>query len=266
MGIPMSIMFIIISVIVLFILHLNHTIDAKKFVQDTEPYLRFLMEDDYEFLLRIRYGDDIDVNKLFSKRVQTAIITVGILFLLFISNLNFLNIMIIVIIAFAMFKLPYINLKRFYQANLYQINLMLPYYLKSLEILVQHYTVPVALARSIDTAPEIFKSGLRELVEKVNSGDSSVDPYMDFAKEYPVRDSMRMMRLLYRLGLGSQENKQEQLMMFSKTVSQLQNKAREQKYKDRLEKMEKKTMMMLCCTGGGIIFLLLLSMTQMMGI
>ena len=266
MGIPMSIMFIIISVIVLFILHLNHTIDAKKFVQDTEPYLRFLMEDDYEFLLRVRYGDDIDVNKLFSKRVQTAIITVGILFLLFIANLNFLNIMIIVIIAFAMFKLPYINLKRFYQANLYQINLMLPYYLKSLEILVQHYTVPVALARSIDTAPDIFKSGLRDLVEKVNSGDSSVDPYMDFAKEYPVRDSMRMMRLLYRLGLGSQENKQEQLMMFSKTVSQLQNKAREQKYKDRLEKMEKKTMMMLCCTGGGIIFLLLLSMTQMMGI
>ena len=266
MGIPMSVMFIIISVIVLFILHSNHTIDAKKFVQDTEPYLRFLMEDDYEFLLRIRYGDDIDVNKLFSKRVQTAIITVGILFLLFISNLNFLNIMIIVIIAFAMFKLPYINLKRFYQANLYQINLMLPYYLKSLEILVQHYTVPVALARSIDTAPDIFKSGLRDLVEKVNSGDSSVDPYMDFAKEYPVRDSMRMMRLLYRLGLGSQENKQEQLMMFSKTVSQLQNKAREQKYKDRLEKMEKKTMMMLCCTGGGIIFLLLLSMTQMMGI
>lgn len=266
MGIPMSVMFIIISVIVLFVLHLNHTIDAKKFVQDTEPYLRFLMEDDYEFLLRVRYGDDIDVNKLFSKRVQTAIITVGILFLLFISNLNFLNIMIIVIIAFAMFKLPYINLKRFYQANLYQINLMLPYYLKSLEILVQHYTVPVALARSIDTAPEIFKSGLRELVEKVNAGDSSVDPYMDFAKEYPVRDSMRMMRLLYRLGLGSQENKQEQLMMFSKTVSQLQNKAREQKYKDRLEKMEKKTMMMLCCTGGGIIFLLLLSMTQMMGI
>lgn len=266
MGIPMSVMFIIISVIVLFILHLNHTIDAKKFVQDTEPYLRFLMEDDYEFLLRVRYGDDIDVNKLFSKRVQTAIITVGILFLLFIANLNFLNIMIIVIIAFAMFKLPYINLKRFYQANLYQINLMLPYYLKSLEILVQHYTVPVALARSIDTAPEIFKSGLRDLVEKVNTGDSSVDPYMDFAKEYPVRDSMRMMRLLYRLGLGSQENKQEQLMMFSKTVSQLQNKAREQKYKDRLEKMEKKTMMMLCCTGGGIIFLLLLSMTQMMGI
>ena len=224
------------------------------------------MEDDYEFLLRIKYGDDIDVNKLFTKRVQLAIIVAGMLFLIMITQLSFLNILIIVLIAFIAFKYQYFQLKQHYQANLYQINLMLPYYLKGLEILVQHYTVPVALARSIDTAPDIFKEGLRKLVDKVNQGDSSVDPYMDFAKEYPVRDSMRMMRLLYRLSLGSQENKEEQLMMFSRTISQLQNKAREQKYKDRLEKMEKKTMMMLCCTGGGIIFLLLLSMTQMMGL
>ena len=86
---------------------------------------------------------------------------------------------------------------------------------------------------------------------------------MDFAIEYPVRDSMRMMRLLYRLGLGSQENKQEQLMMFSRTVSSLQNKAREQKYKERLETMENKTMMMLGATGGGILLLMLMSMMMM---
>ena len=89
---------------------------------------------------------------------------------------------------------------------------------------------------------------------------------MDFAKEYPVRDSMRMMRLLYRLSLGSQENKQEQLMMFSRTVSALQNKSREQRYKERLEKMENKTMLMLFCTGGGIMLFMLLSMYSMMGI
>ena len=88
---------------------------------------------------------------------------------------------------------------------------------------------------------------------------------MDFAHEYPVRDSMRMMRLLYRLGLGSNENKQEQLMMFSKTVSTLQNKSREQKYKERLEKMEGKTMMMLGGTGGGILLFMLMAMYMMMG-
>ena len=104
----------------------------------------------------------------------------------------------------------------------------------------------------------------KELVAKIDAGDSSVQPYMDFAHQYPVRDSMRMMRLLYRLGLGSQENKQEQLLMFSRTISTLQNKAREQKYKERLEKMENKTMMMLFGTGGGILGFLLLSMMMMM--
>ena len=64
------------------------------------------------------------------------------------------------IIAYVIFKEPYIKLKNFYKKHLYKINLLLPYYLKSLEILIQHYTVPVALSKSIATAPEIFKDGL----------------------------------------------------------------------------------------------------------
>lgn len=55
-------------------------------------------------------------------------------------------------------------------------------------------------------------------------------------------------------------------MMFSKTVSTLQNKSRAQRYQERLDKMENKTMMMLCTTGGGILLLLMYSMTTMMGI
>ena len=140
---------------------------------------------------------------------------------------------------------------------------MLPYYLKSLEILIQHYTVPVALGKSIDDAPDIFKPGLRELIDKINSGDSSIDPYMEFANTYPVRDSMRMMRLLYRLGIGAQENKQERLMMFSRTVSSLQNKARETKYKERLGHMESQTMVMLVVTGVGVMLIILISMMMM---
>ena len=147
-----------------------------------------------------------------------------------------------------------------------QIDLLLPYYLKNLEILCQKYTVPVALARSIDNAPDVFKVGLRKLIAKIDAGDSSIQPYMDFAIEYPVRDSMRMMRLLYRLGLGAQENKYKQLLIFSKSVSSLQNKAREVKYKQRLDAMEKKTMVMLVVTGGGTMGVLLLSMLMLFGI
>ena len=134
------------------------------------------------------------------------------------------------------------------------------------EILIQHYTVPVAMAKSIDSAPDIFKPGLKRLIARIEDGDSSVQPYMDFANEYPVRDSMRMMRLLYRLSLGAQENKQEQLLAFGRTVSALQNKAREYKYKERLDSMEKRTMIMLASTGGGIMAIMLFAMMMLMNL
>jgi hypothetical protein len=264
-----GIMFIAIAAIVLFIFQYNKAIDGKKFINDIEPYFRFLMEDDYKFLLNIKYNGQIseeDVNKLYKNRVRNGLVAIVTLFIIFLNKMSFVYLLICVIAGYLVFKMDYTKLKQYYKNNLHQINLMLPYYLKSLEILIQHYTVPVALNRSIETAPEIFKPGLLRLTAAIEAGDSSVDPYMAFAQDYPVRDSMRMMRLLYRLGLGSQENKQEQLMMFSRTVSTLQNKSREQRYKTRLEKMENKTMTMLFCTGGGILFFMMLTMFMMMGV
>ena len=131
--------------------------------------------------------------------------------------------------------------------------------------MIQHYTVPVAIGKSVETAPPIFKEGLQKLIDSINAGDSSIEPYMQFARDYPVRDSMRMMRLLYRLGLGKQERKQEQLMTFSRTISNLQQKARETKYKTRLEKMESKTMTMLVCTGVGVMILMVISILMTFG-
>ncbi len=101
------------------------------------------------------------------------------------------------------------------------------------------------------------------MINKINAGDATVMPYMEFAQTYPVRDSMRMMRLLYRLSLGRQERKQEQLITFSKTISNLQQKARDQRYKDRLDKMESKTMSMLVSTGVGVMVLLVIFIMNM---
>ena len=260
---------VIVAVIVVFIAIYNQIIEPKKFIGDVKPLVRKLMESDYEFLLRVKYKDaDLDINKLFSNRIRDAIlVTAVIIFMLAMTNnLSYMYAIFACVGGFFVFKSQYNSLKGYYKARLHYMDSMLPYYLKSLEILVQHYTVPVALSRSIDTAPDIFKPGLRTLIAKIDEGDSSIQPYIDFALEYPVRDSMRMMRLLYRLSLGSQEEKHEQIMMFSKTVSTLQNKSRQIKYQNRLEAMEKKTMIMLFATGGGVMLILFLSMTIMMGI
>lgn len=251
------------SAIIVFVLIYNNTIDKDKFIADNEKYFQIIREDDYSFLVAAKYGEEAEADQLFRQRVMYAFIA-GVAFLfIFLSQLSMINIVLSVVIAAVVFKLPYMQLKSYYKAHLHEIDVMLPYYLKSLEILIQHYTVPVALGKSIDDAPEIFKPGLRKLVDRINSGDSSIDPYMEFANDYPVRDSMRMMRLLYRLGLGSQEKKQERLMMFSRTVSNLQNKARETKYKERLNHMESQTMVMLVVTGVGVMLIILISMMMM---
>ena len=262
---------LIIGAIILFVLIYNNTIDKNKFFADNEKYLEALKEKDYEFLVYARYGDNVDTKQLYMQRVTYGIITFFIVLGFAVSGGNqdtlgsefFLYLVIAGVVAFVVIKSSYSQLKSYYKKHLHEIDIMLPYYLKSLEILIQHYTVPVALGKSIDDAPEIFKPGLRKLIDRINAGDATIDPYMEFANTYPVRDSMRMMRLLYRLGLGSQEKKQERLMMFSKTVSALQNKARETKYKERLGFMESQTMVMLVVTGVGVMLIILIAMLSM---
>lgn len=257
---------VIITITVVFVVYYTNMVNFNGLEDELKGAFKLLMEDDYEFLVKLKFGESVNVDKAFNLRIRNGLTTIVVFIIVFLSNLTYINILIAVAIGFGMYKLNYINLKSFYKQHLNTINSLLPYYLKSLEILVQHYTVPVALARSIDSAPDIFKPGLKKLIDKIETGDSSVTPYMDFANEYPVRDSMRMMRLLYRLSLGSQENKQEQLAMFSKNVSTLQNKARELKYQARLESMEKRTMIMLVCTGGGILGLLMFAILLLMNV
>ena len=241
------------------------TVSTAKFFDTQDGYLLSLKEKDYDFLLMAKYGEKIDINKVFMTRVKNAFYS-GLFLLALMTitgNMSFLNLVIVVVLTYVIFKSGYSNLKAYYKKYMAQIDLLLPYYLKNLEILCQNYTVPVALARSIENAPDVFKSGLRKMIAKIDAGDSTIQPYMDFAIEYPVRDSMRMMRLLYRLGIGSQERKQERLMMFSRTVSTLQNKARETKYKERLNHMESQTMVMLVVTGVGVMLVILISMMML---
>ena len=254
---------IIVCAILLFVLFYNKTLDGQKFLNDNEKYFEILREEDYNFLLFAKYGDDLDCDELYKKRISTALIVGFIVLALLISNFSLVYLIVVLVITFIVFKIPYFQLKSYYKKHLHEIDLLLPYYLKSLEILIQHYTVPVALGKSISDAPEIFRPGLRKIIEEINAGDSTIDPYMEFANTYPVRDSMRMMRLLYRLGIGSQERKHERLMMFSKSVSSLQNKAREVKYQERLDYMENQTMIMLVVTGFGVMLIIVVSMLMM---
>src|SRR5690554_6258955 len=154
---------VIIGIIALFVLEYNKRISTNRFIKDNLTHFRVLKEKDYDFYVKARYGETADPEILFSSRVRLSLITLVVMFLLLLGNLTFINLILIVVVAYFVFKSQYNSLKSYYKKHLHQINLQLPFFLKMMEILAQHYTIPVALSRTVDTAPEIFRPGLREM-------------------------------------------------------------------------------------------------------
>ena len=106
---------VIVGAIIIFVLIYNNTIDKNKFIADNEKYFDILREDDYNFLVYAKYGEDVDPNQLFRKRIFYAVI-MGIIFLfIFLNQLSFLNVVFCVVVAALIFKVPYMNLKTFYK-------------------------------------------------------------------------------------------------------------------------------------------------------
>ena len=63
--------FLIVAVAVVLIFIVNNIISPKSILGQVSPWVRSLMEKDYEFLLRVKYKDkDLDINVLFSRRIR----------------------------------------------------------------------------------------------------------------------------------------------------------------------------------------------------
>ena len=262
----MQLEILIVAAIVFGVMTITGQLSITQLISDNQAIFLRLKEKDWDFYVRARYGNNMNPDTLFFRRLRNGLITIFALVLILFTKLSSILLLIIVVAGFLVFKMGYSDIKNYYKKHMATIDSMLPHYLKSIEILIQHYTVPVAIGKSMNDAPEVFKDGLQEMIDSINSGDDTIEPYMNFARKYPVRDSMRMMRLLYRLSLGRQERKQEQILTFSRSISNLQQKARETRYKNRLEKMEGKTMSMLITTGVGLMVLLVIAVMKIMNV
>ena len=58
---------VVVGAIIIFVLIYNNTIDKDKFIADNEKYFDIVREEDYNFLVYARYGEDVDPNILFRK-------------------------------------------------------------------------------------------------------------------------------------------------------------------------------------------------------
>ena len=118
----------VVGVLFVIVLLAQGKIDGNKFIKDNERAFKLLKEDDYDFLVSARYGEGVDPNLLFEKRVKNGLITLVLLVVIFISNLNFVNLIVCFIVSYLIFKSGYSNLKTYYKKHLHEIDLLLPYY------------------------------------------------------------------------------------------------------------------------------------------
>ena len=113
--------FILIAIIIIFVLEYTKKINTRKFIGDSEPYFKFLMENDYKFLLNVKYGENVDIDKLYGTRLRNGFLTIVVLLFVFVlSNPTFINILLSLIIGYIVFKEPYIRLQTYYRKNLFK--------------------------------------------------------------------------------------------------------------------------------------------------
>jgi len=105
----------IIGVIVIFILVYNKTIDGQKFIKDNEKYFNLLREDDFDFLVYARYGEQVNADDLMKKRIYTGFgVAIGFL-CVFLTSLSMLNIVCALVIGYLVYKITYMQLKNYYK-------------------------------------------------------------------------------------------------------------------------------------------------------
>ena len=76
---------LVVGIILLYILQKNQKISSQKFIQENANYFRKLKESDYDFLVRSKYGDQVDPDLLFDKRIKNAGIVIIFLIFFFLS-------------------------------------------------------------------------------------------------------------------------------------------------------------------------------------
>ena len=65
---------LLVGIIAIYILQKNNKVNTGKFINDNGNWLRKFKESDYDFLVRSKYGDEVDPDILFDKRIQNALI------------------------------------------------------------------------------------------------------------------------------------------------------------------------------------------------
>ena len=130
----MQVEIIILAVIIFFVMTYNGQLSLKQLINDNFSTFTKLKEDDWDFYCRAKYGDNVNPDNIFIKRIRNGLIVIVVCLFFFIKDLSALKIVISFLAGYLIFKTDYSNIKKYYKKHIYYIDSELPHYLKSIEI------------------------------------------------------------------------------------------------------------------------------------
>ena len=81
---------IALGAVIVLALQYTKVIDLNKLIEDNKGYFKRFKEEDYDFLVRARFGEAVDPDFLFGKRIRNGILVGGIILVLLINIYTFL--------------------------------------------------------------------------------------------------------------------------------------------------------------------------------
>ena len=97
-----------VGIIIFFVFSYIGTFNVNTFIDDNKALFEKLREDDYNFLLIAKYGEQVDCNAKFNQRVKTSLVVflIGMFFAITsVSNVNFaVKLVIVLFITYLIYK------------------------------------------------------------------------------------------------------------------------------------------------------------------
>ena len=112
-----------------------------------------------------------------------------------------------------------------------------PYWLMQLSLLLQTENVQVSLYKSYDSAPEVLKPALRELIDGLKQAPDSIEPYIGFLKDYTLPEIHSAMKMLYSISEGSGGDARVQIADIIRRNQRLMDRAERMKNEDAIAGM-----------------------------
>lgn len=125
-----------------------------------------------------------------------------------------------------------------YQDTVKEMRRAFPTWIMDVALRMQTDSVQVALYGSYETAPTVLKPELNLFYEDLKKHPESVDPYLNFLKNFPIRGVDSFMRKIYSVYAGTSAQEQTAIMDMVERNNYLMDEAEKAKNEEALRPLD----------------------------